>query len=339
MPRSTVADSGGGSPRKPAGPGPTGSGRATVSAVASLESIELFELRLLQAVSETGSLGRVALRYNVTQPAVSMRMSHLERRVGLRLLRRDPSGTRLTPAGEELLAAARPVLSSADALLGVIDRLKAEAAGWLRVAASFTVAEHLAPAWIETVRSEAPEVSLTLEVLNSSQVVRAVGERRVDLGFVEGAERTLPTLSVQTVATDELVIVVAPSVRLARRRRPLDPAQLAELDLIVRERGSGTREIVDRALAPWGGPSSRLELGSSEALLAAARRGEGPAVLSRLAVADDLAAGRLVEVPVSGVDLTRTIRAVWMSDIALGPLARRLLRAASSTAGPQNVDT
>ena len=302
--------------------------------MASLESVELFELRLLQAVAETGSLGQVALRYNLTQPAVSMRMNQLERRLDLRLLRRDPSGTRLTPAGEELLVAARPVLSSADALLAVADKLRAEAAGRLRVAASFTVAEHLAPAWIETVRSEAPDVSLSLEVLNSSQVVMAVTERRVDLGFVEGAERTVPMLTAQTVATDELVIVVSPSTPLARRRKPLGPADLAKLDLIVRERGSGTREILDRALEAWGGPSSRLELGSSEALLAAARRGEGPAVLSRLAVADDLESGRLVQVPVTGVDLTRTIRAVWVSDTTLSPLARRLLRAAGHTPEP-----
>ncbi len=303
--------------------------------MASLESVELFELRLLHAVAETGSLGQVALRYNVSQPAVSMRMSQLERRLGLRLLRRDPSGTRLTSAGEELLVAARPMLNSADALLRVVDRLRAEAAGRLRVAASFTVAEYLAPAWIETVRSEAPEASLALEVLNSSQVIVAVEERRVDVGFVEGAERTLPTLTTQMVATDELVVVVAPSVPLARRRKPLGPAELAGLDLIVREPGSGPREILDRALEAWGGPSSRLELGSSEALLAAARRGEGPAVLSRLAAADDLESGRLVVVPVSGVDLTRTIRAVWAADTVPGPLARRLLRAAVHPEGPR----
>ena len=296
--------------------------------VASLESVELFELRLLHAVAETGSLGQVALRYKMSQPAVSMRMSQLERRLGLHLLRRDPSGTRLTPAGQELLVAARPMLNSADALLRVVDRLRAEAAGRLRVAASFTVAEYLAPAWIETVRSEVPEASLALEVLNSSQVIVAVEERRVDLGFVEGAERTLPTLTTQTVAADELVVVVAPSMPLARRRKPLGPAELATLDLIVREKGSGTREILDRALEPWGGPSSRLEMGSSEALLAAARRGEGPAVLSRLAVADDLDSGRLVVVALTGVDLTRTIRAVWASDTVPGPLARRLLQAA-----------
>ena len=296
--------------------------------VASLESVELFELRLLHAVAETGSLGQVALRYKMSQPAVSMRMSQLERRLGLHLLRRDPSGTRLTPAGQELLVAARPMLNSADALLRVVDRLRAEAAGRLRVAASFTVAEYLAPAWIETVRSEVPEASLALEVLNSSQVIVAVEERRVDLGFVEGAERTLPTLTTQTVAADELVVVVAPSMPLARWRKPLGPAELATLDLIVREKGSGTREILDRALEPWGGPSSRLEMGSSEALLAAARRGEGPAVLSRLAVADDLDSGRLVVVALTGVDLTRTIRAVWASDTVPGPLARRLLQAA-----------
>ena len=287
--------------------------------------IDLVELELLVDVAETGSLGRAAARHGLSQPAVSMRMTGLERALGLRLLRRDPSGTELTSAGAEILTAARAVLAAVDRLGAAAERLRAESAGRLRVAASFTVAEHLLPAWIDTLRAGEPDLAVSLEVTNSSHVLDAVHRRRVDVGFVEGPEGSLPGLCSEVVATDELVVVAHPSHPWARRRRPLTGEDLAHHELVVRERGSGTREVLEAALEPWGGVRSRLELGSSAAILAATRRREGPAVLSRLAAAGDLAAGSLCSPTTTGVDLTRAIRAVWNAEDEPGTLVRRLL--------------
>ncbi|MDA8291864.1 MAG: LysR family transcriptional regulator [Actinomycetota bacterium] len=301
----------------------------------SSRPVDMVQLELLVAVAETGSLGAAAVRYGLTQPAVSMRMTALERTLGLQLLRREPSGTSLTPAGHEVLAAARAVLDAGAALTAAAERLRADVAAHLRVAASFTVAEHLVPAWIETLHAAAPDVALTLEVLNSSQVLAAVDQRRVDVGFVEGPDEPSPDRDERAVATDELVVVVAPSHPWARRRGPLTGPELAAADLVVRERGSGTRAVLDQALRPWGGTRSRLELGSSTAVLAAAINGEGPAVLSRLAADGDVASGRLCQVAVSGLSLSRTIRAVWRSDGGLGPLAAHLVAAASQVSGAE----
>ena len=91
-----------------------------------------------------------------------------------------------------------------------------------------------------------------------------------------------------------------------------------------------TRQVLDDALRPWGAPRSRLELGSTTSILAAARRGEGPAVLSALAVSEDIGAGRLVAVPTEDIDLTRSLRAVWLRARPLAPIARRLLNIAVS---------
>jgi DNA-binding transcriptional LysR family regulator len=124
--------------------------------------------------------------------------------------------------------------------------------------------------------------------------------------------------------------VVDPAHSWARLRSPLTGADLAAAELIVREPGSGTREVLEDTLAGFGGLRYRLELGSTAAILAAARRGEGPAVLSALAVADDLDAGRLVAVPIEGINLTRSLRAVWPTDRPLPPLARRLLNIAAA---------
>jgi DNA-binding transcriptional LysR family regulator len=291
---------------------------------------DLGALELLVAVADLGSLGRAARRYQLTQPAVSMRMTTLEQRLGVRLLVRDPSGTHLTPEGQQVVAAARELLASAERLGALADRLRAAATRHLRIAASFTVAEHLVPFWVQALRQGNPESMLSLDVLNSSRVLAEVVAGHVDLGFVEGTDHRLPQLASRPVASDRLVVVVPPAHPWARRHQPLSGAELAEAPLVVREQGSGTREVLDAALEPFGGVRPRMELGSSSAVIAATRRGEGPGVLSALAVADELAAGELVEVAVDPtIDLTRQIRAIWLRSSGLAPLARRLLSVAT----------
>jgi DNA-binding transcriptional LysR family regulator len=291
---------------------------------------DLLALDLLDSIAELGSLGQAAARHAVSQPAVSMRMSQLERRLGLTLLMRTPAGTKLTPAGERVVTLSRRVLTEARAMMTGIEALVAAESSHLRVAASLTVAEHLLPGWLAALHRESPDVVLSVEVTNSTKVLGRVREGLADVGFVEGHEQQLPGLHTVPVRSDRLVVVVDPRHPWARRLSPVTGAELAAIELIVREVGSGTREILVDGLAPFGGIRSRLELGSSAAILAAARRGEGPAVLSALAVAADVDAGRLAIVPTEGVDLTRALRAVWPEDRPLAPLASRLLNAAVS---------
>ncbi len=291
---------------------------------------DLLALELLDSIAELGSLGRAAARHQMSQPAVSMRMSQLERRLGVSLLLRTPSGTRLTPAGERVATLSRRVLAEAQAMMRGIEALVAAESSHLRVAASLTVAEHLLPGWLAALHQESPDVVLSVEVTNSARVLDRVRDGLADVGFVEGHERALPGLRTVPLRGDRLVVVVDPAHPWARRTSPLTGAELAATELIVREAGSGTREILAAGLAPWGGIRSRLELGSSAAILAAARRGEGPAVLSALAVQTDVDAGRLVLVATEGIDLARVLRAVWPEDRPLAPLVNRLLNAAVS---------
>lgn len=291
---------------------------------------DLIALDLLDSIAELGSLGQAASRHRMSQPAVSMRMTQLERRLGVSLLERTRAGTRLTPAGARVAALSRRVLSEARALMAGVDALVAEEISHLRVAASLTVAEHLLPGWLGALHRESPDVILAVEVTNSSKVLARVGDGSADVGFVEGHETKPDGMSTVVVRSDRLVVVVDPAHPWARRESPVRGPELAGAELIVREPGSGTRQVLDDALSSWGGPSSRLELGSTAAILAAVRRGDGPAVLSALAVAEDIGAGHLVAVPTEDIDLTRSLRAVWPEARPLPPLARRLLNVAVS---------
>ncbi|GAA2668816.1 LysR family transcriptional regulator [Streptomyces aculeolatus] len=272
---------------------------------------DLAALELLLAVARLGSLGRAAKAVGVSQPAASARIRSMERQLGVALVHRSPAGSRLTDAGGVVTEWARRVVEAAEAFDAGAAALRGRRDSRLRVTASLTVAEYLLPGWLVALRAARPETAVSLQAGNSVAVAAQVRAGAADLGFVEGSG--VPEgLDGAVIGHDRLLVVVAPSHPWARRRRGLPPAELAGAALVLREQGSGTRQVLDEALAPYGGLGvPLLELASTTAVKSAAVTGAGPAVLSELAVADEVAARRLVAVGVSGLDLTRALRAVW----------------------------
>ncbi|WP_028921672.1 LysR substrate-binding domain-containing protein [Pseudonocardia acaciae] len=271
-------------------------------------------LRLLVLVSQRGSLTAAAAEAGISQPSASKRISALERRLGLRLLDRSRRGSALTEPGVLVGGWAQRVLDEVTALLDGVRALTRDSAAQLSVAASLTVAEHLLPAWLGELRRSAPTLRVGLRVMNSALVCEQVRDGAVDLGFIE-SPGPLAGLRSRTVARDRLVLVVPPEHRWARRRRPVGPDELAATALVSREPGSGTREAANRAVAASGRELARplLELGSSTSVRSAVAAGAGPALISELEVASDLATRSLVEVTTEGMELGRALRAVWRS--------------------------
>ncbi|GAB7190698.1 LysR family transcriptional regulator [Kineococcus sp. NUM-3379] len=279
---------------------------------------ELSALELLVDTARTGSIGAAARIHGITQQAASARLRGVEAQVGAPLLLRSPRGSRLTEAGTVLVEWAARLLDVASEVDHGIATLRADRSERLRVAASMTVAEHLLPRWLITVRSRQqaagrPPTSVTLTATNSERVAEALRSGDADLGFVEGPD--VPRdLRWQDVARDELVVVVAAGHPWTRRRGPLSARELAGTALVAREEGSGTRRVLEEALAARGlvlAPPA-VELTTSTAVREAVRAGSAPAVLSRLAAEGDLNSGRLATVPVAELDLSRRLRAVWV---------------------------
>ncbi|GIG65259.1 LysR substrate-binding domain-containing protein [Phytomonospora endophytica] len=272
---------------------------------------DLPSLELLVGVARLGSIGRAAVAYGISQPSASHRVRTMERLVGVPLVTRSPRGSRLTPAGTLLVEWAGAVVDAARVLDAGIDALREQRDQRLRVAASLTIAEYLLPGWLVALRRDRPGTAVSLGVENSAQVARAILDGDADLGFVEGPG-PVKGLRSASVGHDELALVVGPGHRWAKRGNPLGPGELAATPLICREEGSGTRAALAAALRGHGEPAPPLlELASTTAVKAAVAAGDGAAVLSSLAVADDIAAGQLTRVPVEGVDLRRSLRAVW----------------------------
>ena len=291
-------------------------------------SPDAVSLDLLASVAATGSLGRAAELHGISQPAASLRIRALERVLGVTLLERSARGSRLTAAGSAVVNWADPVLEGMQALVAGVEALR-ERRERLRVSASMTVAEYLLPGWLVALRRRRPEVTIALHVDNSEQVATEVREGRARVGFIESA-RMPAGLRHQTIDDDVLVVVVAPGHRWAARRRPLPPDELAATPLVSRERGSGTRDVLEEALSARGlTPSTVVELASTTAIKAAVMGGVGPAVLSRLAVTNELAGGGLVEVPLGDLRLCRPLSAVWHPDRGLDADARTLVEVAT----------
>jgi DNA-binding transcriptional LysR family regulator len=285
---------------------------------------DLMPFDLLLSVARLGSLGLAAAEHGISQPAASTRIRRLERQLGVSLIERSPRGSRLTPSGELVAGWAQAAIDAAAALDAGVTSLRERSDAVLRVAASMTVAEYLLPGWLTALRARDPRTAVALTAGNSAEVASAVIGGDADIGFVESPDLP-PGLESRQVGTDRLTVVVPPDHRWARRRSGITAAELAQTPLVAREPGSGTRRYLEGALHTQAG-AERVppiaELSSTTAIKAAVAAGIGPAVLSALAVAPEVAAGTLRAVPVTDLDLTRRLLAVWAEGRQLtGPAA------------------
>jgi DNA-binding transcriptional LysR family regulator len=288
---------------------------------------DLAALEMLLAVARTGSLNAAARQVGVTQQAVSARIKSAEAQAGVVLVARTPRGSTLTPEGVVVAEWAARLLAVAGELDAGLAAFRRDHRTKLRVSASLTIAEQLLPGWLVSLQVRArqrgePPAEVVLTAANSETVAQQVRDGAADLGFVEGP--TSPQgLRSRVIGHDELVVVVRPDHPWAQRRQPLSPGELAATRLVSREEGSGTRDALaaalTAALTPARGekPASRavppatLALSTTAAVRAAVLAGAGPAVLSELTVAEDLASHRLARVPVTGVNLRRSLRVIW----------------------------
>ncbi|AZI57323.1 LysR family transcriptional regulator [Nakamurella antarctica] len=281
-------------------------------------------LQLLLAVASSGSINGAAAAMGISQQAASQRLRALETRVGLSLIARGSHGSTLTESGVLLAQWSSTLVQVAQQLDVAIMSLRTDRAVELHVAASLTLAEHLVPRWLVALSESQQRLGLLatrvrLTAQNSAAVCRSVLCGEADIGFIESPG--LPAgLRSTVVALDQLLLVVRPDHPWTLAAHALTVRQLASTALVWRESGSGTRDAFVTALNEWAAAHGEgieiatpgVELSSSAAVRAAVLAGAGPAVLSELAVADDVAAGRLVSVEIAGLGLRRSLRAVWV---------------------------
>jgi molybdate transport repressor ModE-like protein len=282
---------------------------------------DLAALEVLLAVARSGSLNSAARQIGISQQAVSARIRAIEAQTGVTLVLRTPRGSSLTDEGAVIAEWAARLLDVAAGLDAGIAALRADRRSHLRVSSSSTIAEQLLPRWLASFRAAAAEPAggtipdVVLTAANTETVINHVRAGSAELGFIEGPRKP-SGLRATVIGHDRLTVVVASGHPWTHRHRGVGAAELAGTPLVSREGGSGTRDTLAAALAAALGPGvvqahPALSLSTTAAVRSAVLAGAGPAVISELAVADDLATGRLVEIQTPELDLRRALRAVW----------------------------
>ena len=286
----------------------------------------LNQLRTFLAVADNGSVHGAAQQLVVTQAAVSASLAALQKALGLALVAPDGRGLRLTDAGREYAGYARRILG----LLDEAGRAAAAQAdperGELRIAAVTTAAEQVVPAILGGFRREHPLTGIRLEAGNRDQVRSLLDRHQVDL-VAGGRPEPGWEVTVHAVRRHELVVVAAPDLAAgAARSAGPEPllAWLARQTWLLREPGSGTRASTAALLAELDIAPLALMVGSNGAIRESARVGLGVTLVSRDAVAAELASGALAEIGVPGTPLHRDWYLVGRRE-GLPPPAARLV--------------
>jgi DNA-binding transcriptional LysR family regulator len=259
----------------------------------------LEQLRVFVEVAERLHMTQAAAAVNLTQSAASAAIHALEARLEAPLFDRVGRRLELTEAGRVLLPEAKAILSKALSAEQALAELQDLLRGRLRIWASQTIAGYWLPPYLYRFHAAHPGVTIELQIGNSEQVSRAVLNSDADLGFVEG-DIDEPVLVQIPVAADQLVVVAAKSHEFAALKS-IRFDDLARANWVLREKGSGTRQVFENALRQLSVDPAQLnvvmELPSNEAVRSVVEAGAGVTALSRLVVADKLSAGTLVELP------------------------------------------
>ena len=254
-------------------------------------AVTLTQLLAFLTVVRRGSVTAAAEELVVTQPSVSAAVSALERELGVALTERAGRTLRPTPAGEAYAVYASDVLGLLDQGARAAKEVAGQAPHSLRISAVTTAGEYIVPQLIQAFRERRPELDISLDVGNREVVFKRLLEHKVDVaitGRIPDSERMLG----HDFADNEFVLVTEPGDPLGKRRW-VAVEELAKRSWLVREEGSGTRNVCLEFLASRGLEPNVLTLGSNGAIKQAARTGLGVALQSKAAVELELELGLL----------------------------------------------
>ena len=275
--------------------------------------MNLNHLAIFHAVAETRGISLGAERLHISQPAVSKQIQELERNLGTKLFDRIPRGVRLTESGELLAGYARRLFALEAEAETALGELRGLERGRLAVGASLTIGGYLLPNVLARFHQRYPGIELSVEIANTEEVHMRLLDGAVDIGLTEGFLEH-PELEASVFQEDEIVVIVPPGHKLLSEAN-VTPQRLCMEPLLMREEGSGTRAVVERAFADKGlFPRPVMSLGSIEAIKRAVAAGIGIAMVSGLTTALEEEAGKLVILRVKEFVVRRPLHLLRLSN-------------------------
>jgi len=286
--------------------------------------LDIRRLEVFCKVVELKSFTRAAEAVLLSQPTVSEHIRLLEESVGEKLL--DRLGREILPtgAGEILYRYARRIIHLRDEAQQSIDQYRGRLSGHLTLGASTIPGTYLLPKLLESFHEHHRHVRLTLQIGGSGQVADDVLHGQIELGII-GSPNPDGKLETQKIPGDELLLAL-PANHRWHHRATVSPAELLQEPFIQREPGSGTRQVTEEILSAEGIAPGRLnvvaEMGSSEAVRQGVKSGIGVAILSSLAIEEDLNNGSLASITLEGFHFERSFYLVQRRNRHLSPLAQ-----------------
>jgi DNA-binding transcriptional LysR family regulator len=266
--------------------------------------LENFRLKVFRTVAQHLSFRKAAEHLFLTQPAVTLQIKALEDDLGVRLFERAPKGVSLTPQGALLLGYAKKaaaLVAEAEQKLASED---GHMSGEFAIGVSTTIAQYVLPRLLGAFLDEHPRVRLLLHSGNTDEIVRYLLEGKASVGLIEGPARHRE-VQTEPFMEDEMVLITPADFEFDRLTR----AQLLSANLLMREQGSGSRRVVETALAKAGFKlksfKSVMNLDSTEAIKSAVEAGLGIGFVSRWAISKELELQLLKIAEVTGLRITR----------------------------------
>ncbi|WP_246388845.1 LysR family transcriptional regulator [Microvirga mediterraneensis] len=283
--------------------------------------MNLHLLRLFSAVARHRGFSLAAEALHISQPAVSKGVRELEGQLGTALLERGPGGVRLTESGEILMGYAQSLFAVEQAAEEAMDALRGLHRGTLRIGASTTIATYVLPPILSSFAKSYPAIELRLTSANTASIADLLVSRELDVAMVEGPINT-DELMVSPWRNDELVFIVSPAHPLASRPEGVSLEELAGEAIVLREPGSGTRDVAWEALQSSGIALGRiLEVSSNEAIAQVVAAGFGIGIVSSAVVADQIELGRVVRLEVGERTIRRTLSRLFLPGRQPSPAA------------------
>jgi len=294
----------------------------------------LEELKTLCQVIEQKSFSRAAEILDLTQPAVSLQIKSLEEEYDAKLLHREGFEILPTENGAVVYNFACQIIDLYTRSQEAVRTSLAETRGRLTIGASTGPGEYLLPLLLGRFKAANPDVTISLRVGDSNEIIEHILQQRLEVGFV-GTTRRDRHLTFEPFLHDELILVVYPEHPWAQRKR-ITYEELLEAPLVLQQQGSGARATLQEALRRYGITLQQLhpvmEVGLQESTKAAVRSGFGVTIISRLGATDELRRGILIEVPIEEVKMAHDFYAVYLRTLPLPNLAKTFLDFAHTTA-------
>jgi len=269
--------------------------------------MEDHKLKVFCTVAETKSFSKTSEIIHLTQPAVSLQIQALEEKYETKLFDRSSSTVTLTPAGETLYKYAKEILTLYTSAEKAIGKQTGLVKGSLSIGAGSNIGNFILPTLITEFKRIHPKIKIYLLVNNSKRVIELLNAGNIDLGLVEG-DVSRQKMIVKKLLSDELLLIVSPEHHWAKRKE-ISISELAREPFILREPGSGTRQMIEKFLARHGITLHDLKisaiLGSTEAIKDAVENGLGVSIISRWAVRKENRYGTLHLLSIKEEKMTR----------------------------------